>query len=73
MGFGWRQPDPGQVGLTMKAIPVVISTNGFGVPVVPVTKNAPKMTVAENGLGLPIIPVEKNAPPFVIEGYTPTP
>lgn len=55
----------------MKAIPVVISTNGFGVPVVPVTANAPKMTVAANGLGLPVIPVEKNAPPFVIEGYTP--
>ena len=50
-------------------IPVVISTNGYGVPVVPVDANAPLMTVASNGRGLPIIPVEKNAPPFVIDGY----
>lgn len=55
----------------MKGIPVVISTNGYGIPVVPVEANAPKMTVSDNGYGLPVIPVEKNAPPFVIEGYTP--
>ena len=54
-----------------KGIPVVISTNGLGVPVIPVQGKAPLMTVASNGLGLPIIPVEKNAPPFVIEGYEP--
>lgn len=57
----------------MKAIPVVISTNGFGVPVVPVTANAPKMTVASNGLGFPVILVEKNAPPFVVVDEDETP
>lgn len=55
----------------VQGIPVVISTNGLGVPVIPVTGKAPLMTVATNGKGLPILPVEKNAPPFVIQGYTP--
>jgi len=56
------------MALTDFGIPVVISTNGKGVPVVQVTKNAPLMTVATNGKGLPIIIVTANAPPFVIQG-----
>jgi len=50
----------------MKGVPVVVSTNGRGVPVISVTKNAPKLTVASNGKGFPIILVTKNAPPFVV-------
>ena len=57
--------------MAVTGIPVVISTNGLGVPVLPVVGKAPLITVATNGLGLPIIPVEKNAPPFIIQGYTP--
>lgn len=49
-----------------KGIPVVISTNGLGVPVIPVQGKAPLMTVASNGLGLPIIPVESGGAPMVL-------
>lgn len=52
----------------MTGIPVVIATNGRGIPVVPVTKNAPPAAVAENGMGTPIVLVEKNGAAFVIEG-----
>lgn len=51
----------------MAGIPVVISTNGFGIPVKAVLKNAPTMTVATNGRGIPII-LSDNGQPFVVEG-----
>lgn len=51
----------------MPGIPVVISTNGLGVPVKSVTSGGPVMTVATNGLGLPIVFSDRGAP-FVVEG-----
>lgn len=51
----------------MPSIPVVIATNGFGMPVKSVTGNAPVMTVATNGFGIPIV-LSGNGSPFVVEG-----
>ncbi|MGN6768266.1 MAG: hypothetical protein ACTHJQ_00260 [Rhizobiaceae bacterium] len=51
-------------------MPVVIAENGLGIPVKPVTGNAPSMKIATNGLGVPIVISEKGAP-FVVDGYTP--
>lgn len=58
------------------AFPVVIATNGYGVPVKPVLvgdlnrDRAPVMTIATNGKGAPIV-ISQLGTPFVIEGYTP--
>lgn len=60
----------------MPGIPVVIATNGIGIPVKPVLVGdlnrgrAPVMTIATNGQGTPIVISDKGTP-FVIEGYTP--
>lgn len=51
----------------MAGIPVVISTNGFGIPVKAVSGNAPTMTVASNGYGTPII-LSDLGQPFIVEG-----
>ena len=51
-------------------IPVVISNNGFGLPVNPVEGNFPTMTVSANGNGLPII-ISENGVPFIVQGYEP--
>jgi len=48
--------------------PVVIASNGLGIPVIPVEANAPAATVATNGLGAPIVIVEENGIPLIIEG-----
>jgi hypothetical protein len=52
------------------SVPVVIASNGLGIPVKPVTANAPTMKVATNGLGAPIVISEKGVP-FIVNGYTP--
>lgn len=51
-------------------IPVVISGNGRGMAVNPVSGNAPLMTVAENGRGTPIV-ISSLGSPFVVDGYDP--
>ncbi len=51
----------------MSGIPVVISTNGFGIPVKQVTDNAPVMTVSTNGYGTPIV-LSDFGTPFIVEG-----
>lgn len=53
-------------------IPVVVSTNGYGLPVKAVSSNAPVMTVASNGYGTPII-LSDLGTPFVVEGSGPFP
>lgn len=54
----------------MTGFPVVIATNGLGIPVRPVETNAPVMQVTDNGLGVPIVISELGAP-FIVTGYTP--
>lgn len=54
----------------MAGIPVVIATNGIGLPVTPVESNAPAMTIAANGFGTPIV-LTDNAAPFIIDGFVP--
>ena len=54
----------------MSGAPVVIASNGLGVPVKPVSANAPQVKIATNGLGAPIVISDKGAP-FIVEGYTP--
>lgn len=54
----------------MPGIPVVIATNGRGIPVRQVTSKAPVMTVATNGKGIPIVLSAKGVP-FVIQGIGP--
>lgn len=56
--------------------PVVIATNGFGIPVKPVLvgdlnyDRVPVMTIATNGRGAPIV-ISNLGAPFKVEGYTP--
>lgn len=57
----------------MAGIPVVIATNGIGLPVRPVDASvaAPLMTTAPNGIGAPIV-ISDNGTPFIVEdGVTP--
>lgn len=54
----------------MTGIPVIIATNGLGIPVLPVEANAPSMIIAENGLGIPIVISDKGTP-FIVDGYVP--
>lgn len=53
------------------AIPVVISQNGYGIPVRAVDKDAPEMVVSSNGIGTPIVLSDLGAP-FVVRGGTPS-
>lgn len=53
--------------MALKGFPVVVSTK-FGIPVIPVTKNAPFATVAPNGLGIPIRIVGANGIPLIVSG-----
>lgn len=55
-----------------KGIPVVISENGYGIPVTPVESGAPSMTVAKDGLGTPIV-ITENGAPFVVDVSAPQP
>lgn len=54
----------------MSGIPVVIAANGLGMPVRPVTENAPTMTVSPNGFGAPIVISDLGAP-FIVDGLIP--
>lgn len=56
--------------MAVKGVPVVISENGFGIPVNPVTENAPLLTIADNGEGAPIVFSDLGAP-FIVDGGTP--
>lgn len=46
-------------------IPVVISTNGYGVPIREVEKNAPVLEISENGYGMPIVLSDLGAPAVI--------
>jgi len=54
----------------VKGFPVVISTNGKGIPVKPVTVNAPLATVSTNGYGTPII-ISALGVPLIVDGLSP--
>lgn len=49
------------------AIPVVIATNGLGIPVKQVASGATEMEVANNGFGVPIVLADSGAP-YVVTG-----
>jgi len=51
-------------------IPVVIATNGLGVPVINTPNGAPAV-VAENGFGRPVVVVENYGVPMNIQGLPP--
>jgi uncharacterized membrane protein len=53
------------------SIPVIVASNGQGIPVVNVTKNAPAAKVATNGQGVPIVIVTTNGQPMIVSGVTP--
>lgn len=53
-------------------IPVVIATNGRGIPVRAIEGNAPVMQVAGNGRGIPIVLSDLGAP-FIVQGLGPDP
>lgn len=54
----------------MPGIPVVISSNGLGIPVKAVASGAPLMTVSSKGLGASIVLSEKGTP-FIVENVGP--
>jgi len=54
----------------MPGFPVVIATNGIGLPVRPTAVNAPVMSIAANGFGAPIV-LDNKGSPFIVEGFTP--
>ena len=56
----------------MSGVPVVISTNGFGVPVCPVDEGAPVIEVVSSGFGVPIIISDKGYP-FIVLGLSSAP
>jgi hypothetical protein len=60
-------------GHPLMGIPVVISTNGLGLPVKQVASGACEMTVATNGWGIPIVLSDRGVPFIVTGGGTPTP
>ena len=51
-------------------IPAVIATNGLGMPVRPVDKNAPSMVISPNGLGIPVV-ISDLGIPYIISGLEP--
>lgn len=53
-------------------IPVVIATNGRGIPVRAVEKNAPVMEISPNGFGQPIVLSDLGAP-YIVRGAGPGP
>jgi len=48
-------------------IPVVIATNGFGIPVVNTSTGLPAI-VATNGFGIPIVIVAERGTPMNVSG-----
>lgn len=48
------------------SIPVIIASNGLGVPVKAVESGAPKLRVSDNGYGFPIV-LSDLGTPFVVE------
>lgn len=58
----------------MPGFPVVISQNGLGIPVTPVSSGGVPASVATNGLGVPIIETTRGTPiTYVTSGDDPTP
>lgn len=47
-------------------IPVVISLNGFGIPVTDVASGAPLAIISTNGYGVPIVLVASGGIPMVV-------
>jgi len=47
-------------------MPVVISLNGFGIPVTDVASGAPVAIVSANGYGVPIVLVASGGIPMVV-------
>ena len=47
-------------------IPVVISLNGFGIPVTDVASGAPLAIISANGYGVPIVLVASGGIPMVV-------
>lgn len=47
-------------------IPVVISLNGFGIPVTDVASGAPLAIISANGYGIPIVLVASGGIPMVV-------
>lgn len=52
------------------ATPVVIATNGRGIPVSPTTVYGAPAIIATNGKGTPIV-ISTRGIPMIISGYTP--
>ncbi len=47
-------------------MPVVISLNGFGIPVTDVASGAPLAVIAANGMGIPIVLVASGGTPMCV-------
>lgn len=47
-------------------MPVVISLNGFGIPVTDVASGAPLAIISANGYGIPIVLVASGGIPMVV-------
>lgn len=47
-------------------MPVVISLNGFGIPVTDVASGAPLAIISTNGYGIPIVLVASGGIPMVV-------
>jgi hypothetical protein len=47
-------------------MPVVISLNGFGIPVTDVASGAPLAIISANGYGVPIVLVASGGIPMVV-------
>lgn len=48
-------------------MPVVISLNGFGIPVIDVASGAPLAIISANGYGVPIVLVASGGIPMVVQ------
>lgn len=47
-------------------MPVIISLNGFGIPVTDVASGAPLAIISANGYGIPIVLVASGGIPMVV-------
>jgi len=47
-------------------MPVIISLNGFGIPVTDVASGAPLAVISANGYGIPIVLVASGGIPMVV-------
>lgn len=47
-------------------MPVIISLNGFGIPVTDVASGAPLAIISANGMGIPIVLVASGGTPMCV-------